>query len=355
MKKLLEELTGLHGPCGNEQPVSKWIKERVTSLVDHVRVDALGNVFATKKGSKPGPHLIVTAHMDEVGFIAKKIEENGLIRFEKLGGNDDRLLLTQKVQLRTKKGMLTGVIGSISAHYAKFDDASKVRNHRNLYIDIGAKSKEHAVELGVEIGTPITWKPNMEYLGDESTGRFVGKGFDDRAGCAVIITMLEELGNTAFSGSITAIFTVQEEVGLRGAQVAARQVEADVAIAIDTTAVSDTPEETMDQSLTLGGGTGIKVLDFSLISHPAVRDQLVQLAEEQNISHQKEVFPGIGTDGGAMSLANHGIPTGVLSIPSRYAHSPVEVIDMGDLQATKDLVKAFVLSLEEGTSFPFFE
>ncbi|TSB47739.1 M42 family metallopeptidase [Alkalicoccobacillus porphyridii] len=355
MQKLLEQLTGLHGPCGNEQPVSKWVRDRVTALVDEVRVDALGNVFATKKGTKPGPHAVITAHMDEVGFIAKKIEENGLIRFEKLGGNDDRLLLTQKVQLRTKKGFLTGVIGSISAHYAKFDDASKVRNHRQLYIDIGAKDKEHALELGVEVGTPITWKPNMEYLGNESTGRFVGKGFDDRAGCAVIIKLLEELDGVDFAGAVTAVFTVQEEVGLRGAQVAARQVDADVAIALDTTAVSDTPEETMDRSLALGAGTGIKVLDFSLISHPAVRDKLIQLADEQEIIYQKEIFPGIGTDGGAISLANEGIPTGVLSIPSRYAHSPVEVIDMKDLLATKELLKVFILSLEDGMKFLFIE
>lgn len=355
MQKLLEQLTGLHGPCGNEKPVSKWVRDRVKPIADEVRVDALGNVFATKKGTQPGPETIITAHMDEIGFIAKKIEDNGLIRFEKLGGNDDRLLLTQKVQLRTQKGMLTGVIGSISAHYAKFDDASKVRNHRQLYIDIGAKNKEHALELGVEVGTPITWKPNMEYLGNESTGRFVGKGFDDRAGCAVIIKLLEELHDVEFAGTVTAMFTVQEEVGLRGAQVAARQIDADVAIALDTTAVSDTPEETMDQTLALGEGTGIKVLDFSLISHPAVRDTLIQLANDQDIPYQKEVFPGIGTDGGAISLANNGIPTGVLSIPSRYAHSPVEVIDMKDLLATKDLLKAFLLSLKEESHFLFIE
>ncbi|MCM2677353.1 M42 family metallopeptidase [Alkalicoccobacillus plakortidis] len=355
MQKLLEQLTGLHGPCGNEQPVSKWIRDYVTSLADEVRVDALGNVFATKKGAKPGPHVVITAHMDEVGFIAKKIENNGLIRFEKLGGNDDRLLLTQKVQLRTKKGFLTGVIGSISAHYAKFDDAGKVRNHRQLYIDIGARDKAHALELGVEEGTPITWKPNMEYLGNESTGRFVGKGFDDRAGCAVIIKLLEEFDGAEFAGTITAIFTVQEEVGLRGAQVAARQVEADVAIALDTTAVSDTPEETMDASLAIGAGTGIKVLDFSLISHPAVRDALIHIADEKNIAYQKEIFPGIGTDGGAISLANNGIPTGVLSIPSRYAHSPVEVIDLGDLLATKELLKEFIMSLKQGVQFLFIE
>ncbi|ADU28848.1 M42 family metallopeptidase [Evansella cellulosilytica] len=355
MQKLLEQLTALHGPCGYEQPVSEWIRDTIQPFVDEVTIDPLGNVIGTKKGSKPGPKVIMTAHMDEIGFIVKKIEKNGLIRFEKLGGHDDRILLTQKVQVRTKSSYLTGVIGSISAHYAKFDDATKVRNHRQLYIDIGAKNVEDAKRLGVTVGAPITWLPSIDYLGDDSTGRFVGKGFDDRAGCAVIIKTLQELEGKSFSGEVSAIFTVQEEVGLRGAQVATRQVDADVGIAIDTTAVSDTPEETMDQTLALGAGTGIKVLDMSLISHPTVKEYLIDLAEEKQIPYQLEVFPGIGTDGGAMSLTNRGIPTGVLSIPSRYAHSPVEVIDINDLHATKNLLKEFILSLSEQSQFPFIK
>ncbi len=353
MYELLHVLTNLHGPCGYEQPVTSWIKDTVGALVDEVNIDSLGNVIARKKGLAPGPKIIITAHMDEIGFIVKKIENNGLIRFEKLGGHDDRILLAQKVQIRTKNGMITGVIGTISAHFAKFDDANKVRNHRQMYIDIGVSTKEEARELGIEIGNPITWKPSIEYLGNESTGRVVGKGFDDRVGCAVLIETLKELHETSFSGEIIAIFTVQEEIGLRGAQVAAANISADVAIAIDTTAVSDTPEETMDQSLALGKGTGVKVMDFSLISHPAVKNYLIELANRKGVSFQEEVFPGIGTDGGAIALANKGIPTGVLSIPSRYAHSPVEVIDMNDLIATKDLLKAFILSMDNECKFNF--
>ncbi|UOE95367.1 M42 family metallopeptidase [Alkalihalobacillus sp. LMS39] len=350
---LLKDLTSLHGPCGYEQPVSKWIRDKVKDKVEHVQVDSLGNVIAKKKGKKSGPTVIVTAHMDEIGFIVKKIENNGLLRFEKLGGHDDRILLAQKVQVRTSSELLTGVIGTMSAHYAKFDDASKVRNHRQLYIDIGATSKEHAIELGIEIGNPITWAPSIDYLGNSSTGRFVGKGFDDRAGCAIILSLLENLQDGDFCGELIAIFTVQEEVGLRGAQVATNGIEADVAIAIDTTAVSDTPEETMDQTLGLGEGTGIKVIDFSLIAHPTVKEKLVNLAKIHKIRYQQEVFPGIGTDGGAVSLANKGIATGVLSIPSRYAHSPVEVIDKNDLDATLQLLETFIRVLDENSSFNF--
>ncbi|MFC0559989.1 M42 family metallopeptidase [Halalkalibacter alkalisediminis] len=353
MFELLKNLSLLHGPCGFEQPVSKWIRDYVKPFVDEVMVDPMGNVIARKKGDKSGVRVVLTAHMDEVGFIVKSIEPNGFIRFEKLGGHDDRILLAQKVQVRTKKGYLNGIIGTISAHYTKFDDASKVRNHRQLYIDIGAKDKEEAIRLGVQIGNPISWAPSIDFLGNETTGKVVGKGFDDRAGCAVIIETLKELQSHSFSGEITMIFTVQEEVGLRGAQVAARQVDADVAIAIDTTAVSDTPEEMMDKSLNLGDGTGIKIMDFSLISHSSVKDHLLKIADKREIPYQLEVFPGIGTDEGAMSLANKGIPTGVLSIPSRYAHSPVEVIDLMDLEATKDLLLQFVLSLHPEMEFSF--
>ncbi|MFA9560081.1 M42 family metallopeptidase [Evansella sp. AB-rgal1] len=353
MINLLKEITALHGPCGYEQPVSKWIKESIGNLVDDIHVDAFGNVIARKKGKQPGPRVIVTAHMDEIGFIVKKIENNGLLRFEKLGGHDDRILLAQKVQVRTKYQLLTGVIGTMSAHYVKFDDPNKVRNHRQLYIDIGTSTKEEAENMGVEVGNPITWLPSFDFLGNEQTGRIIGKGFDDRVGCAIMIELLKDLKNENFCGELVTMFTVQEEVGLRGAKVAAYGVDADVAIALDTTAVSDTPEETMDNTLMLGAGTGVKILDMSLISHPTVKEKLVSVARKHNITHQLEIFPGIGTDGGAVSLANKGIPTGVLSIPSRYAHSPVEVIDLNDVEATKQLLLKFLQQLDEGARFDF--
>lgn len=353
MIELLKTLTNLSGPCGYEHSVSYFLKEYLTSKVDEVMIDPIGNVIARKKGDKPGPTILLTAHMDEIGFIVKKIEPNGLLRFEKLGGHDDRILLAQPVKVMGTNGDIPGVIGTISAHFAKFDDASKVRKHSQLYIDIGVSSKEEVAELGIEIGTPITWGTEFQVIGLASKPRIRSKALDDRAGCAVIVQVLEEIQNISFAGELVLLFAVQEEVGLRGARTAAEHINADAAIAIDTTAVSDTPEETMDQTLALGQGTGIKVLDFSLIVHKTMKDLLVRLAKDNNISYQLEIFPGIGTDGGAVNYANKGIPTGVLSIPSRYAHSPVEVIDMGDIEATKELVKKFILNLHEGQTFPF--
>jgi len=351
MLNTIKELTRLSGPCGYEQPITSYIQEKMTSLSDEVKVDSIGNVVATLKGNEPGPKILVTAHMDEVGFIVKKIEPNGLLRFEQLGGHDDRILLAQKVTVRSKSGPRLGVIGTISAHYKKFDAPEKVRNHRQLYIDVGAESPEEVAELGIEVGDPITWASTVEHLGSEQTGKIVGKGFDDRAGCAAIIKLFEELQERDFAGEVIALFAVQEEVGLRGAKVALANVDFDVAIALDTTAVSDTPEDVMDDSLKLGGGAGIKILDASLIAHPAVKDKLTELARNNGIAYQFEIFPGIGTDAGAVTLANKGVPTGVLSIPSRNAHSPVEVIDLNDLQAVKQLLSEFVQNCSEGFTF----
>ncbi|WP_223702527.1 M42 family metallopeptidase [Sutcliffiella deserti] len=350
MEKLLKELTAIHGPCGFEEDVAKYIAKRLKSVADSVEVDGAGNLIVSKKGYKEGPRVIVAAHMDEVGFIVKKIEENGLLRFEKLGGHDDRILLSQRVQLNTSKGLRSGLIGTISAHMAKYDDPKKVRTHKQLYIDVGAKSKQEVRDLGINIGDSITWYPHYDHLTED---RVMGKAFDDRAGCAVLIKTLEELDAADFSGELVGVFTVQEEVGLRGARVAGQQYNADVAIAIDTTAVSDTPEEMMDKTLELGNGTGIKVIDFSLIANKKVREHLVELAEVNNIAYQLEVFPGIGTDAGELSLSNQGIPTGVLSIPSRYAHSSVEVIDLKDLEATKELLKLFVKQMRVMEEYKF--
>jgi endoglucanase len=351
--ELLRMLVSLPGPCGYEHSVTYFLKDYLQSKTDSVLVDPIGNVIARKKGDKSGPSVLLIAHMDEIGFIVKKIEKNGLIRFEKLGGNDDRILLAQPVVLMGEKGEVQGVIGTISAHYMKFDDPNKVRKYSQLYIDIGASSKQEAEEMGIEIGTPITWATNFLVFGPKLSPKVRSKGLDDRAGCAVLLQTLHELENASFAGELIFLFTVQEEVGLRGAKTAAEHIYADAAIAVDTTAVSDTSEEMMDGSLGIGRGAGIKVMDFSLIAHKTVKDLLVHLARESKIPYQLEVFPGIGTDGGAAAYSNKGIPTGVLSVPSRYAHSPVEVIDIGDLEATKELLKAFILSLSEDQKITF--
>lgn len=353
MQQFLKELTSISGPCGHEHDVAKFIVNSVKDWADHWTVDGLGNVIVTVEGKKPGLKVAVSAHMDELGFIVKKIEDNGLIKFEKLGGHDDRLLLARKVLIKTQEnGLKYGVIGTISAHMVKFDDPTLVRNHRQLYIDAGVDSAKEVRALGIEVGDYITYETEMQPFGNQ---RLIGKSFDDRAGCAVLYQALKDINRDKLEGTVYGIFSVQEEVGLRGAKTAAYQLNPDVSLAVDTTAVSDTPEEMMDNSLALGKGPGIKVMDFSLIASVHVRRKLEEVAKQLGIPYQLEVFPGIGTDAGEMHLSKEGVPSGVLSIPSRYAHSAVEVIDLEDLKHTKCLLQGFLESSKTKDDFNFLK
>ncbi|MGV3488473.1 MAG: M42 family metallopeptidase [Tuberibacillus sp.] len=353
MEELLRELTSISGACGFEHDVARFIAESGKDWADDLKVDGLGNVIVTVKGKQPGIKVALSAHMDQVGFIVKKIESNGLIKFEKLGGHDDRLLPARKVAIKTQENSLKyGVIGTLSAHMMKFDDPHKVRNHRQLYIDVGVDSAEEVRELGIEVGDSITYVTEQQKFGKN---RVIGKGFDDRAGCAVLFQVLKDLDREKLSGTVYGIFSVQEEVGLRGAKTGAYQLDPDVSLAIDTTAVSDTPEEMMDNSLALGKGPGIKVMDFSLIASVHVRKALVDVAKNNHIPYQLEVFPGIGTDAGEMHLSKEGVPSSVLSIPSRYAHSAVEVIDLNDLENTKKLLQAFLETPKAREDFSFLK
>ena len=351
MQELLKKLVSVPGPCGFEHEVIRYLRDRLTPVADEIWVDGLGNLIVKKCGAHPGPTLMLSAHADEVGFIVKKIEKNGLIRFEKIGGHDDRVILNERVIVRTQDGRLhEGVIGCISAHMMRFDNTQLIRKHSEMYIDVGAKDDEAVRRMGIRVADSITWQTPYTPFGEN---RVMGHGFDDRAGCAVLAKCLEDIDFENVHGTVYFVFSVQEELGLRGARVASQQITADVAIAVDTTAASDTFEAMMDNTTRLGDGVAIKAMDFSLLASLAVRRKLTALAEENAIPYQTEVFCGIGTDAGEMHKEKAGVPTCVLSIPSRYAHCPVEVLDLGDLQATKDLLSAFIAAMRDKAEFAF--
>lgn len=346
MYQLLKRLTDVLGPSGFEQEVQRTILSEIKEVVDEFHIDAVGNLIVKKKGNDSNyPSLLIASHADEIGFIVKKIENNGLIRFEKLGGFDDRILLAQPVLVKSDKGNINGVIGTISTHYVKWDDPKRVANHREMYIDVGAHSKDAVAEMGIRTGQPISYGTELKRIGKNSV---VGKALDDRAGCAVLIELLNYLKDTDEKhGEIIGVFTVQEEVGLRGASVLSTSVEPDFALALDTTPTSDTNDVLMTGTRVIGEGPCIKIADKSLIANPLVTNQLQKIANESNLPHQIEVFMGIGTDAGAIHMTNKGVSSGVISIPSRYTHSPIEVVDLDDLDNSLCLLKQFVLSLNE--------
>ncbi len=347
---LLKKLVDLPGPCGFEHPVIQYLYDLLKDHADDVHIDGLGNLVVIRKGAFEGPVLAVSAHTDEVGFIVKKIEPSGLLRFEKLGGHDDRILLSQKVIVSGRKGPCPGVIGTISAHMQRFDNTQTVRNYRELYIDVGAADADEATEMGIRVGDPVTWDAPMRSAGPH---RCYGHAFDDRCGCAILAHALLDLDYSMVHGTVIGIFSTQEEVGLRGATAATGAIRPDVALAVDTTAVSDTPEGMMDRTLFLGKGPGIKVMDASLIASRSVWTYLEKIAKEEGIPYQLEIFTGIGTDAGALHQGAGGVPSGVISIPSRYAHSSIELIDKKDYEDSARLLNAFILHMRDKKEFSF--
>ncbi|QHA93037.1 M42 family metallopeptidase [Bacillus sp. N1-1] len=347
MFSLLKELCDTIGPSGFEQNIQRKVFNLIKEEVDECKVDPLGNIIAKMNGNPEFPSLMIAAHSDEIGFVVKKIESNGLIRFEQVGGFDNRLLLSQPVFIKSDNGPVHGVIGTISAHYVKWDDPKRVSNHRELYIDIGALNDEDVTGMGVRVGQPISYGTELKKVGPENAPKAMGKALDDRAGTALLIDLISKLKKDKNErGDVYLAFTVQEEVGLRGASVVAAKIKPDFAIAVDTTPTSDTYDVIMTGTRRLGGGPCIKLADKSLISHPLVSQHLFNVAKEKGIPFQEEIFMGIGTDAGAIHMTGEGIATGGVSIPSRYTHSPHEVIDLKDLTDTGQLLLGFITSLK---------
>lgn len=322
MKDLLKRLTEAFGPSGAEDSVREVIRKEVEPYVDEIRVDALGNLICLKKGSG-GKRVLLDGHMDEIGLMVTHIDDKGFLRFGTIGGVSPTVALGQRVYF--ENGTF-GVIGS-----ERIEDQRGLQVDR-LYIDIGAGDKNEA-ESKVKVGDSAAFFQPAVVLGS----RFVAKALDDRAGCAVIIEALKRLGQT--SHEIYAVFASQEEVGLKGARVAAFGIEPDVGIAFDVTRTGDTPKG-LTMAVSLGDGAAVKVKDSSLICHPGLRDYMIKVAEDKGIKYQREVLTGGGTDAGAIQMSRAGIPAGVISIPCRYIHSPSEMIDLDDMEACVLLTKA---------------
>lgn len=323
MKELTKKVTEAFGPSGAEDRVREVIRKEIEPYVHEIRVDALGNLIALKKGKGGGKKVILDGHMDEIGLMVTHIDDKGFLRFGNIGGVNPFVALGQRVYF--EDGTI-GVIGS-----ERVDEPKDLKLEK-LFIDIGAKSKEEAAAK-VNVGDSCAFYQPFVDLGD----RVVAKAMDDRVACAVIIEVLKRLEDTP--NDIYAVFATQEEVGLRGARAAAYGITPDVGIALDVTRTGDTPK-TRTMEVSLGGGAAIKVKDSSVIAHPAFKNYMVKVAKEKGIKYQMEVLEAGGTDTAAIQLTKAGIPAGCISIPCRYIHSPCEMVDMGDVEACVLLAKA---------------
>lgn len=337
-KMFLELLSNGKGISGYEHTLRDAITSAFDEYADDIIVDKLGNIIAVKKGepNENNIKIMLAAHMDEIGLMVKDIEENGFIRFTNIGGIDPRTILGQEVIVHGKEDYF-GVIGSKPPHLQEQSGHDKAIKMEDMIIDIGF-SKEKVDEF-INIGNPITIRRKMVNL--QGT-RVAGKALDDRAGITVIYECIKELSKIKHEADVYFISTVQEEVSMAGALVSTYKVNPDIGIAVDV-GFGTTPELSKSDSIELGKGVGI-TLGGNI--HPRLRKKLTEVATEYNIPFQMEITPGLtGTDARAMMITREGIPSLVLSIPLRYMHTSVEVVDMIDIKHTGKLLAFFIASI----------
>ncbi|MDD5347391.1 MAG: M42 family metallopeptidase [Candidatus Omnitrophica bacterium] len=332
MDQLLKKVLDSAGVSGYEKEIAAVMKQEFKKSCSEVTEDTFGNVIARKgKGRKK---IMLAAHMDEIGLLVKHIAKEGFLYFIKVGGIDDRVLLGQRVIIKTKQGDIKGIIGAKPPHLLKEEERKHVVKYEDLFIDIGAKNREDA-QKRVEVGDPVVFDCASGVLHNDL---IFGKAIDNRVGCYALIKIMERLKAPA---EVYAVATVQEEVGLKGARTSSFKLDPDFAIAIDTTVAGDTPgiRET-ESSLKLGEGVAITIIEAAgrgVIVNEKVKELFMQTAKKNNIKHQIDVLEGGMTDGAIIYMNREGIHTGVLSIPTRYVHAPAGVFHLKDLEAAVEL------------------
>ena len=333
MKELIKRLTETYGPSGREGQIREVIKGEIEGLADEVRVDAMGNLIALNRGSGEGLKVMLAAHMDEIGIIVTHVDEKGFLRFAPVGSVNPLALLGGRVVFAD------GTVGTIGLEKRGPEEEKKVPNLDKLYLDVGARDKDSAP---VGVGDIACFQRPFVAQGD----RLLAKSFDDRIGCAVLIQVMRDL--RASPHDVYFVFSVQEELGLRGAVTSAYGIQPDLGISVDVTGTGDTPEA-RTMAVSLGEGPAVKVKDGGMLAHPAVKNLLVETAEQLGIPYQLEVLERGTTDATAIQVSREGVPAGCLSIPCRYIHTPSEMMDYNDaLNAVKLLVALLSKPIELG-------
>lgn len=354
LRDWLVELMQVPGLAGHESRVAAAIARHLRGMGLEPVSDRLGNLSVTLPGDPAAPSVMVFTHMDQLGFVVRKIEAGGLIRLERLGGVPERALASQAVVLCTPKGDLPGVIANKSHHATTPEEKYRVVPYAELYVDAGFASKAEAEAAGVRIGTPVTYLPRVL---DLAGGRIAGTSVDDRAGCAVLLALAERLRGCA-GPSVHLVWSVQEEYNLRGVLPAAERLKPDIALQIDLLLACDTPDMAHRGEVTLGGGPGISLYSFhgrgtlnGVIPHPALVALMEETAAAEGLALQRSAHTGALTD---LSYIQFMGPEGVASLdvgfPMRYSHSSLEVVDPADLEGLAQLLQAALARIGPGLS-----
>ncbi|MCD6083787.1 M42 family metallopeptidase [Candidatus Aerophobetes bacterium] len=340
--QFLKSLVEAPSPSGFEQPVQRIIRERMKGYADEVKTDVHGNVIGIKN-PEGKPRVMLAGHCDEIGFMVKYVDKNGFIFFTPIGGIDAHIVPGQRVHIHTKRGPVLGVVGKKPIHVMEQEERRKVVKIHEQWIDIGVRDKKEAEKM-VSIGDPITFSTKLERLQGELAA---SRGLDDKAGSFVICEVLRSLAGKSFKAAVFATSTVQEEIGLRGARTAAYGINPDIGIAIDVGVATDFPgmDKRREGEINVGKGP---VISRGANINPKVGELLIQTAQQENIPYQLSgESRATPTDANVIQLSRAGVATGLVSIPLRYLHTPVEVFSLKDLENTVKLLTFFILRLND--------
>lgn len=340
--QLLEKLSNAFGPSGLENEVVHILRKELEKCADETQGDKLGNVMFYHEGKKGYPKVMLSAHMDEVGFMITYVEDSGFLRFDTWGITNN-IMPGQRVVFKGERGFIRGIIGTKPPHIMTTDEQNKIVPKEDLFIYIGADNIAQANMKGADVGMMGVFDVEFMDLGD---GYFRGKALDDRAGCVVLAETFKALQDSPYN--VVAVGSVQEELGIRGARTAAWQVEPDIGLALEGTFVADVPGTRPDRvSSKIKGGPVLTIMDRATFTHPHILKTLIKTAKQKAIPFQfKKVLVG-GTDAGAIHLTKAGVPSGTVAVPCRYIHGPVSIIHIDDLKNTIRLVTEFTKAVSE--------
>ncbi|MGM0830400.1 MAG: M42 family metallopeptidase [Bacillota bacterium] len=345
---MLKDLTDAKGVPGNEREVRNVMKRYIEPFADEITTDNLGSLIAKKVGDENGPKIMVAGHLDEVGFMITQIDSKGFLRFQTVGGWWSQVMLAQRVTIVTSKGEVTGVIGSKPPHILPPEARKKPVDIKDMFIDIGASSREEVQEWGVKPGDMVV--PYFEFTVMNNEKMLLAKAWDNRIGCAIAIDVLKNLKDQDHPNVVYGVGTVQEEVGLRGARTSAAKIQPDIAFGVDVGIAGDTPGVSdKEASSKMGEGPQIILYDASMISHKGLRDFVTDTADEHNIPYQFDAIAGGGTDSGAIHLTANGVPALSITIATRYIHSHAAMLHRDDYENAVKLITEVIKKLDQDT------
>lgn len=345
---MLKDLTDAKGIPGNEKEPREVMKKYIEPYADEISYDGLGSLIAKKVGNESGPKVMIGGHLDEVGFMVTQIDERGYLRFQTVGGWWSQVMLAQRVTVVTNKGDITGVIGSKPPHILSPEARKKPVDIKDMFIDIGASSKEEAMEWGVRPGDMVV--PYFEFTVMNNEKMLLAKAWDNRIGCAIAIDVLKQLQNEKHENIVFGVGNVQEEVGLRGAKTTANMIQPDICFAVDVGIAGDTPGITEKEAQSkLGKGPQIILYDASMVSHKGLREFVTGVADELGIPYQFDAIAGGGTDAGSVHISNHGVPSLAITIATRYIHSHAGILHRDDYENAVKLLVEVIKRLDKET------